>query len=176
MVGLPCFRSLQLCCACRPERLASISLDARISIGVQVWTLTPPQRPGVDAKGPSARTLSYAENHAYHAYIHAICIRPHDLVPLLPFHHWRNKLRRRPEEGAATTEAGDLGGVGGGSIISDLIPPRDARCAMVVPASDLWPPSSLPLESPPTLPPAAPHPRGNKCERKNLYRRIRRCP
>ncbi|MQL73697.1 hypothetical protein Taro_006039, partial [Colocasia esculenta] len=55
----PCrrIRSLQLCCACRPERLASISLDAWISVGIQVWTLTPPQRPGVDAKGPSARTL-----------------------------------------------------------------------------------------------------------------------
>ncbi|MQL72382.1 hypothetical protein Taro_004713 [Colocasia esculenta] len=58
----------------RSEKLASISLDAWISIGVQVWTLTPPQRPGVDAKGPSARTLNYAENHAYHAYIHAIYI------------------------------------------------------------------------------------------------------
>ncbi|MQL82944.1 hypothetical protein Taro_015432 [Colocasia esculenta] len=43
---------------------------------------------------------------------------------------------------------------------------------MVVPASDLWPSSSLPLESPPT----SPHPRGNKRERKNLYRGIRRRP
>ncbi|MQL89635.1 hypothetical protein Taro_022219, partial [Colocasia esculenta] len=34
----------------RPERLASISLDARISVGVHVWTLTPAQRPVVDAK------------------------------------------------------------------------------------------------------------------------------
>ncbi|MQL77776.1 hypothetical protein Taro_010184 [Colocasia esculenta] len=75
MVGLPCFRSLQLCCACRPERLASISLDAGVSIGVHVWTLTLAQRPGLDAKVPSARTLNYAENHAYQAYIHAICIR-----------------------------------------------------------------------------------------------------
>ncbi|MQM04829.1 hypothetical protein Taro_037635 [Colocasia esculenta] len=109
-------------------------------------------------------------------YVATFIRRPCDLVPLLPFHHWRNELRRRPEEGAATTEAGDLGGIGGGSIISNLIPPRDARCAMVVPSSDLWPPSSLPLESPPTSPPAAPHPRGNKRERKNLYRGIRRRP
>ncbi|MQL97417.1 hypothetical protein Taro_030111 [Colocasia esculenta] len=43
--GIP--RSLQLCYACRPERLASISLDARINVGVHVWTLTPPQRPGI---------------------------------------------------------------------------------------------------------------------------------
>ncbi|MQM18761.1 hypothetical protein Taro_051756, partial [Colocasia esculenta] len=34
----------------RPERLASISLDAWITVGVHVWTLTLPQRPGVDAK------------------------------------------------------------------------------------------------------------------------------
>ncbi|MQM16174.1 hypothetical protein Taro_049128 [Colocasia esculenta] len=38
------------CRRIRPERLASISLDARISVGLQVWTLTPPKRPGLDAK------------------------------------------------------------------------------------------------------------------------------
>ncbi|MQL69825.1 hypothetical protein Taro_002091, partial [Colocasia esculenta] len=108
--------------------------------------------------------------------VFGILVLPCDLVPLLPFHHWRNELRRQPEEGAATTEAGDLGGVGSGSLISDLIPLRDARCAMVVPAFDLCPPSSLPLESPPTSLPAAPHPRGNKRKRKNLYRGIRRRP
>ncbi|MQM02567.1 hypothetical protein Taro_035333 [Colocasia esculenta] len=50
MVAMPCFRSLQLCCACRPEKLAFISLDAEVSVGVHVWTLTPAQRPGLDAK------------------------------------------------------------------------------------------------------------------------------
>ncbi|MQL99940.1 hypothetical protein Taro_032668 [Colocasia esculenta] len=50
MAGLSWFRSLQLCYACRPEKLASISLDARISVGVHVWTLTPAKRPGVDDK------------------------------------------------------------------------------------------------------------------------------
>ncbi|MQM11047.1 hypothetical protein Taro_043947 [Colocasia esculenta] len=40
---------LRLCCACRPEKLTSISLDAGVSVGVQGLTLTPPQRPGVDA-------------------------------------------------------------------------------------------------------------------------------
>ncbi|MQL68626.1 hypothetical protein Taro_000903 [Colocasia esculenta] len=57
------------------EKLTSISLDAGVSIGVHVWTLTPDKRPRVDANVPSARTLNYAENHAYQAYIHAICIR-----------------------------------------------------------------------------------------------------
>ncbi|MQL99968.1 hypothetical protein Taro_032705, partial [Colocasia esculenta] len=32
------------------EKLASTSLDARISVGVHVWTLTPDKRPGLDAK------------------------------------------------------------------------------------------------------------------------------
>ncbi|MQM17176.1 hypothetical protein Taro_050143 [Colocasia esculenta] len=50
MVAIPCFRSLQLCCACRSEKLASISLDAGKSVGVHVWTLTPSKRPGLDAK------------------------------------------------------------------------------------------------------------------------------
>ncbi|MQM21605.1 hypothetical protein Taro_054648 [Colocasia esculenta] len=44
------FLGAKLCCACRPEKLASTSLDARISVGVHVWTLTPDKRPGVDAK------------------------------------------------------------------------------------------------------------------------------
>ncbi|MQM03354.1 hypothetical protein Taro_036134 [Colocasia esculenta] len=34
----------------RSEKLASISLDAGVSVGVHVWTLTPAQRPGLDAK------------------------------------------------------------------------------------------------------------------------------
>ncbi|MQL85548.1 hypothetical protein Taro_018060 [Colocasia esculenta] len=34
----------------RSEKLASISLDAGMSVGVHVWTLTPPKRPGLDAK------------------------------------------------------------------------------------------------------------------------------
>ncbi|MQM10905.1 hypothetical protein Taro_043800 [Colocasia esculenta] len=40
-----CWQS-HLCCACRPEKLASRSLDAGVSVGVQGWTLTPPQRHG----------------------------------------------------------------------------------------------------------------------------------
>ncbi|MQL72735.1 hypothetical protein Taro_005077, partial [Colocasia esculenta] len=50
MGELSCFWNFWLCCACRPEKSTSISLDARISVGVHVWTLTPPQRLGVDAK------------------------------------------------------------------------------------------------------------------------------
>ncbi|MQM01599.1 hypothetical protein Taro_034358 [Colocasia esculenta] len=32
------------------EKLASISLDVGMSVGIHVWTLTPPKRPGLDAK------------------------------------------------------------------------------------------------------------------------------
>ena len=49
MGELPCFRNFWLCNACRSEKSASTSLDARISVGVHGWTLTPPQRLGVDA-------------------------------------------------------------------------------------------------------------------------------
>ncbi|MQL74128.1 hypothetical protein Taro_006487 [Colocasia esculenta] len=72
------------------EKLASISLDARMSVGVHVWTLTPSKRPGVDAKGPLARILNYAENHAYHAYIHAIYIRLEDWKSQLNLPRARN--------------------------------------------------------------------------------------
>ncbi|MQM01834.1 hypothetical protein Taro_034592 [Colocasia esculenta] len=65
MVGLPCFRSLQLCCACRPERLASISLDARISVGVHVWMLTPPKQPGLDAKRTNSPALQQAASASH---------------------------------------------------------------------------------------------------------------
>ncbi|MQL87612.1 hypothetical protein Taro_020145, partial [Colocasia esculenta] len=49
MGELPCFWNFGLCNACRSEKSASTSLDARISVGVHGWTLTPPQRLGVDA-------------------------------------------------------------------------------------------------------------------------------
>ncbi|MQL78598.1 hypothetical protein Taro_011025 [Colocasia esculenta] len=50
MVAIPCSRIFWLYNACRSEKLASISLDAGMSIGIQVWTLTPAKRPGLDAK------------------------------------------------------------------------------------------------------------------------------
>ncbi|MQL87178.1 hypothetical protein Taro_019714 [Colocasia esculenta] len=46
MEAIPCSRIFWLCNACRSEKLASISLDAGVSVGVHVWTLTPAQRPG----------------------------------------------------------------------------------------------------------------------------------
>ncbi|MQL68056.1 hypothetical protein Taro_000300 [Colocasia esculenta] len=46
MGELPCFQNFWLCNACRSEKSASTSLDARISVGVLGWTLTPPRRPG----------------------------------------------------------------------------------------------------------------------------------
>ncbi|MQL89259.1 hypothetical protein Taro_021832 [Colocasia esculenta] len=49
MGELPCFRNFRLFCACRPEKLASTSLDAGISVGVHGWTLTPHRRPNIDA-------------------------------------------------------------------------------------------------------------------------------
>ncbi|MQL70461.1 hypothetical protein Taro_002745 [Colocasia esculenta] len=74
MEAMPCSRIFWLCNACRSEKLASISLDAGVSVGVHVWTLTPAQRPGLDAKVAFGQNPNYAENHAYQAYIHAICI------------------------------------------------------------------------------------------------------
>ncbi|MQL69926.1 hypothetical protein Taro_002248 [Colocasia esculenta] len=73
MVAMPCFRRQQLCCTCRPEKLASRSLDAGARVGVQGWTLTLAQRPGVDANKAFGQNPNYAENHAYQASIHAIC-------------------------------------------------------------------------------------------------------
>ncbi|MQL95462.1 hypothetical protein Taro_028128 [Colocasia esculenta] len=70
MVAIPCFRSLQLCCACRSEKLASISLDAGMSVGVQVWTLTPAKRPGIDAKVNNSKSSFVTSRKA-----------PADLIP-----------------------------------------------------------------------------------------------
>ncbi|MQL83821.1 hypothetical protein Taro_016306 [Colocasia esculenta] len=50
MEAIPCSRIFWLCNACRSEKLASISLDAGMSVGIQVWMLTPSKQPRVDAK------------------------------------------------------------------------------------------------------------------------------
>ncbi|MQL92158.1 hypothetical protein Taro_024778 [Colocasia esculenta] len=50
MEAMPCSRIFWLCNACRSEKLASRLLDAGVSVGVHVLTLTPAQRPGLDAK------------------------------------------------------------------------------------------------------------------------------
>ncbi|MQM05010.1 hypothetical protein Taro_037817 [Colocasia esculenta] len=83
MGELPWFRNFWLCNACRSEKLASISLDAGISVGVHGWTLTPHRRHAIDAnmafgqKWWLVQWFEATKTTYYRAadYPHTLCLR-----------------------------------------------------------------------------------------------------